>query len=208
MKGRWRRWRWLLLAGAVLGLGVVWWGTAPALQAVGGFLILDEAAARADCIIVHAGGTSRLATGVRLFREGWADQLLVFFDDPYDQGIYGLRGVDAIALTVEYLHEQGVPPEALTTQSGVRSSYDEVIQARAYLTERGFQSALVVTNPYHTRRLRYAYRSIAGVRQDLRFTPVPSAEALIEPKRWWTRERDLVWVHSEYLKLLLYWWKY
>jgi uncharacterized SAM-binding protein YcdF (DUF218 family) len=88
----------------------------------------------------------------------------------------------------------------------VTSTWEEGIQAVRYLGEHPeVESVLLVSHPFHMRRVRAVYRELlpeGGPRMVC--VPVPWEEAGLSLDRWWTREREVMWVQSEYGKLLFY----
>mgnify|MGYP001042485633 CR=1 FL=1 len=92
------------------------------------------------------------------------------------------------------------------------TTYDEARFALSLLAERGRDTLLVVTDPYHTRRARLIFRRVfAGSGIRVRLRPVPleqSGSGRYDPDRWWHTPTGLRQTWSEYVKLLLLWLGY
>lgn len=51
-----------------------------------------------------------------------------------------------------YCLKRGVPPEALISEDRSRTTIENLAEARTLLEERGFRSALIVSDPWHLKR--------------------------------------------------------
>ena len=75
------------------------------------------------------------------------------------------------------------------------------------MQRKGFHSAIVVSSPYHMRRVKMIFSKIyrdSGI--ELQYSPVRDSWFNVE--KWWTRERELVTINNEYIKLIFYLLKY
>jgi uncharacterized SAM-binding protein YcdF (DUF218 family) len=67
----------------------------------------------------------------------------------------------------------------------------------------------VVTSPFHSRRARAVFRHVfRGSGIGVRLAHAPFDVATSSPRRWWTREKDLVAVFDESVKGFYYLWHY
>jgi uncharacterized SAM-binding protein YcdF (DUF218 family) len=196
----------LLVLLAVLVAGAAYLARAPLLRRAASFLVVSEEPAPADLAVVHAGDRNRLAWAVELYNRKLARRLLVFVDPRVEGGFYGLTGEEAMRLARQAAEERGVAPEDIVFVRSVTSTWEEGIQTLRYLEQHPeVESVLLVSNPFHMRRVRAVHRDLhreGGPR--LLCVPVPWDRTQLSLDRWWTRERELVWVQSEYVKLLFY----
>jgi len=191
----------VLLAG-----GAAYLARRPLLRAVASFLVVSEDPVHSDLIIVHAGDRRRLAWGVDLYRRKLAPRLLVFVDPNMEAGFFGLGAEEALGLARESAERQGVAPDAIVFVRGVTSTWDEGIQAARYFREHeDVRMALVVSSPFHMRRIAAVYSHLLpeGTPRTV-YVPMPWEWTGLSLDNWWTREQEVVWVQSEYTKLLFY----
>ncbi|MBN1284234.1 MAG: YdcF family protein [Anaerolineae bacterium] len=186
---------WLGLAGLLLivtGLLVV--GRAVWLQALGDFLVYRQAPHAADAIIVLGGGSGeRSALGAALYREGYAPLVITsrLKEDELCPG----------AAPAARLARAGVPAGAVRILENPRSTYHEVLMARALLQELGARDVLLVTDTFHSRR---AYTIFSEMLADIgvTITSVPAEPEWFKLDAWWHDEDSLRSVFNEYAKFI------
>ena len=128
----------------------------------------------ADLLVVVAGGArERLQTGADLFRRGYAPEILVTEPMPQD-GMEALLGM-APGAGGHRLH---------ACADRVTSTVGDALCVRQLVESRGFRSILVVTSPYHCRRLEMIFRRTLGD-LDLDIRVVGSASLYWPPESWW-----------------------
>jgi uncharacterized SAM-binding protein YcdF (DUF218 family) len=194
-----RRAKWvrgsLILAIVVVAV-VLWFVNA-------GNLLVDTAPPeRADAIVVLAGNApDRLMHAQELFEAGDAP-LLVVSDERLIS--YGLD------LTWRTLFEDGLaaprlPRSAVLIMSDPppESTLDEARRAADLLQARGLHSAILVTDPFHSRRAELLF-SAQFRRQGLSLQSSPAAGLDIDLSRWWQQPRAARQVVEEYAKLVAY----
>jgi len=156
--------------------------------------------ARADLMVVLGGDSGdRGLTAARLYAAGMAPRML-------------LTGLEASPPEARraYLHwraqvlaEAGVPPERFEYDAASETSWDEAVNTRRLMEARGWRRVLVVSDPYHMRRLSWAWgRVFEG--SGLTYTLVVSSPAFWKPDAWWRDERSGAAVIMEYIKLAYY----
>lgn len=184
----------------------------PILHAVALHLVCAEEPRDADLVVVHAGEPDRVAWGAKLVREGHAPHLLVFLDPRYERGFFGLSPEESEQTARRAILEEGVPAEGLTLVRSVYSTWDEGRQARDWIEAHpGVERVLVVSNPFHMRRVRAVWRNVLEDVEDppeVICVPVPWERTGLSVDDWWTREDELLWVFTEYVKLILYHLRY
>ena len=73
---------------------------------------------------------------------------------------------------------------------------------RTFMRRHGYRSVIAVSSPYHMRRVRATLEHLFPEPDiDVRYTPHSSE---VGTKDWWHREKDLIEVTNEYLKLAYY----
>jgi uncharacterized SAM-binding protein YcdF (DUF218 family) len=128
-------------------------------------LIERDELPRADAIVVLSGAgeyVERTRYAAELWRRGLAPKIVLTNDDlrgGWDSEQQ--RNPYFVEREAEELRRAGVPGahiEALPEP--VASTYDEAVRVRAYASERGVSSVLVVTSAYHARRAAWVMRRV------------------------------------------------
>jgi uncharacterized SAM-binding protein YcdF (DUF218 family) len=89
----------------------------------------------------------RLDHALELYEAGVADVLVPTGGGlPGDVTTEGLTGYS-------YLRDRGVPEEAILVEVGAADTYEALSAARVILEQRGLARAVLVSDPYHNRRL-------------------------------------------------------
>lgn len=194
----WRRAILLATVGAVASLLLcrsLW------LPLVGDFLIVDDPLTPADAVVaLGGGGRDRVSHATLLFDQGYADWFVVTnarSDMPGIRASYGeLMQQEAIW--------QGVPEQHILIAPGIaETTYDEAVAMRRLAQEQGWRFLIVVTDPFHTRRARMAFReAFEGSHITVAIQPVN--EHWYQPSSWWQSRDGLRQTWTEYAKLVLH----
>ncbi|MDA2915583.1 YdcF family protein [Nitrospinae bacterium AH_259_B05_G02_I21] len=194
----------VLIAVVVLvALALVAWR--PVLTGLGRFLIVDESPVPSDVVVVSGGNVDRILYGIELVQGGTAPRLLVLVSPADCSAFWGFRCDQAI---VQRLLEMGLRREQVIIEERSHSTHTDAVYSRQDMEREGLASAVVISEPFHMRRISWAWRRAfadAGVR--LTFTAIPFERTGIRLEGWWTREDELLFVFEEYVKLGLYWVK-
>jgi uncharacterized SAM-binding protein YcdF (DUF218 family) len=181
-----RRFRWLLAALVVCGLiplAVV----VVAARWLGPWLVVSEPLVRSDVIFVTDGKTpQRELEGAALFLEGWAPQ--VALTRPRDRMPEEVRRLAGEPTAQEgasrALRRGGVPEAAIVRLERIVDNTLQELQADFdHARAHGFRRVIIVSSPYHTRRIRLIWssrfeRDIPAIVRPTRYEPV-------DPTRWW-----------------------
>jgi uncharacterized SAM-binding protein YcdF (DUF218 family) len=90
----------------------------------------------------------RLDHALELYREGYAETIVV------TGGKQPLDRFTEAAASAAYLEERGVPAGAIVREGEGRTSYESLQGVARLLEERGLDSVLIVTDPFHSLRSR------------------------------------------------------
>jgi len=156
-------------------------------------LIRDDRLVKAD-VIVALGGDNRCNREKRaaeLYRQGWANNVVV-------SGIkypWGFHTGDAARA---YVISQGVPQEKISVIRDTLNTRAEAKALEALMRERGWNSAIIVTSAFHSRRATYTIEKTA---RDLTFysSPTPTGHPEWAPRAWWTRRDDVYLTVREFI---------
>jgi len=193
-------WRWVAAAAvAIVALSV--WALVHAARFLEG---PASPPAQADLMVVLGGDSGdRTLTAARLYAAGMAPRVL-------------LTGLEASPPEARraYLHwraqmmaDAGVPLERFEYDAESGNSWEEAVNTRRLMEARGWHRVLVVSDPYHMRRLSWTWRRVfegSGPEYSL----VASSPAFWKPDVWWRDEKSGQAVIVEYIKLAYYLVKY
>lgn len=146
-------------------------------------------AAGADAIVVLTGGLNRADEGLRLLREGRAGVLVI-------SGVHAQAGADSIFLNRLSDSER----ESIILDKASSSTYENAVEVKRLVEERGFTSIILLTSAYHMRRAELVFRRTMapGLRMETHSVSTPN----YDQQRWWAGGSLLVLV-PEFLK---YYW--
>lgn len=181
----------------------------PLLLYVGRWLVVSDRVVKSDLIVVLSGdAAARAPEGAALYRKGLAPRLLVTGKlVPSALRSLGIHLTSA-EVTAKGLERSGVPRSAIVVETSTgTSTWEEATFTRRYLTQHNLRSVIVVTSKFHTRRSKLAFQH-ALKKTGVRVQVVASHFDPVRVAGWWTREKELIQVNNEYLKLLFYAVKY
>lgn len=198
---RWRaRFICALLAALILTLVV-----SAMLLGLGHWVAFGTDASQPSELIVALGGDDghRVRKVANLFREGFAPRVLV-------TGLEGAPETERehyLNWRSRVLAEAGIPRDAVLFDLKASNSREEAMDTLDLMRERGWQRAIVVSDPPHMRRLHWVWgRVFSGSGKS--FVLVSSEPAWWQPDRWWANERSGQFVLTEVIKLGYYFAKY
>jgi uncharacterized SAM-binding protein YcdF (DUF218 family) len=183
------------------------------LTAVGEYLVCQHPLQPADIIVIPAHWDEiivRAKGGADLYHKGLAKIVFV----PRMKPMEGLeeirqRGIaipENRDLFIDVLEGLGVPLAAIETSSQeVASTWDEARVAHQYIEQRGYDSVLLVTSKYHSRRAYLIFKD--AFKEKATVISVPSPYDPYDPEGWWKREQDRKKVILEYQKILVHYWR-
>ena len=201
---RTRRW-WY--AGALLVL-LVLVGSRSFLR-VGSWLVVRDDPEPSAAIVVLSGGMPyRAMEGADLYNQGWAPEVWLTQDrDPKREEAVAPLGIELLSDTHDsrrILEAMGVPVHAIRVLPNIiRNTAEEVREISQTLSETGGERVIIVTSPFHTRRVRTLWRRLVGGAP--RVLLQPATRDPYDAGRWWRRTDDIWAVAKEILGLLNAW---
>ena len=137
------------------------------LDAYCSFLVVQDRLRKVDVIIVLGGASGeRTLQAADLYKRGYAPFILVCGG----KGVWKFSWGEVMR---DLAVEQGVPRDAIITEDLSRTTLEDAINARMIAEEKGFTSAIVVSSPYHMRRVSLLFRKVfKGSGISLIFYPV------------------------------------
>jgi uncharacterized SAM-binding protein YcdF (DUF218 family) len=171
--------------------------------AIGNFLLVKDDLSPVDVIHVIAGDDYRTEYALQLYKQGYARQL--FFTGGWCVYHNYYHGEHALQLALA----AGIPRDAIIyDDSKVLSTYDEALLLKNYLDAHpSIKSIMVVSDPFHMRRVQWTYRHIFGGNVQMLMAPVPFEQTPFK-QQWWMDAPSQAYVREEYEKLVYYFFRY
>jgi len=180
-----RRTRYLLWALFIsIFLTIAVWLVPLALTAAARTLVRADAISRADLAIALGGDPRcyREKQAAALYHKGMVPRVVV-------SGIPYTESVNSGDAAKRYIVALGVPENDVLVLNKEWNTRIEARDLSAIMRKHGWNSAIVVTSPYHSRRALYTMRREAP---DLQFLSAPAfgPRPGWQPEMWWTRRGD------------------
>jgi uncharacterized SAM-binding protein YcdF (DUF218 family) len=196
-----RRWVLLLIALLVFAVGAI------AFREAGYWLVREDPLQKGDVIVVLSGGLPYRAKGAaNIFKSGYAPEVWVSRPQGPQQDLasLGVHFVGEEEYNREILIRQGVPDSAIEILPDIiANTQEEVSEISREMRRTGKHTAIIVTSPEHTRRVKGLWAKLVG--DDLRLIVRSAPDDPFEPNRWWANTRDALAVVREFLGLLNLW---
>ena len=174
--------------------------------ALGLFLVVADRLEPSDAIFVLDGGTpARELEAAALFHRRLAPRIVIPLPrEPLDGVTRRLAGQrTAQEHTAWVLQHVQVPAPAIVRLKIVVENTEEELQVDyAHARAQGFQRIIIVTAPYHTRRVRLMWDR--HYQRDVRALVHPTPYEHFEPARWWRSRRSLEATAHEVFGMLNY----
>lgn len=192
----------LLLVGTVSAL------RAPMLDLLGAFLVIETPLEAAAAIVVLGGGLPfREIEAARIFQAAWAPQIFLVpgTNHERDQALRTIGMAPLVDWEVrrDALVHLGVPAEAIHVAEDSAENTLEELCVAAKALKPGRAPVILVTTPFHTRRVRLIWNYVTGGQSPgiVRSTSRDGGAR----RRWWEERDSIITVQREYLGLLNLW---
>lgn len=130
------------------------------------------AGAGADAIVVLTGGRGRTDEGLALLRKGRAKLLIL-------SGVHQDADLDSIFLKRVNSVERG--KIVLEKRSG--STFENALEVRKLMEERGIDSMVLITSGYHIKRAHYTFTKVMP--ESTRIEAYSVSTPNFDESRWW-----------------------
>lgn len=177
-----------------------------AFRRLGEWLIEQDPLQTANAIVVLSGGLPyRALEAAELYRNGYAPEVWISRPaGPQAQlQTLGVQFTGEETYNQEILLHQGVPPNAVHILGTTIINTEQEVQAISdELRRTGGTRVIIVTSPFHTRRVETLWKDIvgSGPRAIVRSDGEP-----YDMLHWWGNTRDSLAVSREFLGLLNAW---
>jgi uncharacterized SAM-binding protein YcdF (DUF218 family) len=185
--------------GLLVLLVVLVFGTYLVLRGAGAYLIYADELEPVKAIVVLSGGTeSRMTEALNLYKEGYADLIVLTETGEQAEGFEYLNSFD---MRIQLMNN-GVPGgNILITDLSVNTTLDEAVAVRDLMKKRQFDSAIVVTDPYHTRRTYWIFSEVFAD-EDVKIIIRPVRSSWFNSRKWFTSLKGWQFTLLEYSKLI------
>lgn len=169
------------------------------LRAAGAYLIVASNLDAANAIVVLSGGEeTRLSETLRLYNENYANKIIL---TETGQKLEGYKQLYSFDMRIVLL-SNGVPSgNILVTEKIVSNTREEALAVKKLMTSQQMVSAIIVTDPYHTRR---AYGIFLDVFKDsgIKLMIQPTSNSWYNSRTWFLKTEGWKFTVLEYLKLM------
>jgi len=180
----------------------------PILIEAARILVVDDAPAKSDYIIVLGGDpNSRPFLAADLYKKGIAPTILVC-QGKTDNIIEAGLAMTEDQVYTKSMEREGVPSDAIEQLPGaVESTEDEANSLARFLADKSSVSLTIVTSAEHTRRARWVFKKILKNHvTDIRMAA--SHNPWYNETNWWQDDLGATGVAHEYLKFPFYYVRY
>jgi len=170
------------------------------LGALGNFLVVNEPLQPADAVVVLSGGElDRLEKAVNIIKAEKARYLIL--TETQETTESGWKTADYLASEA---HQRGIPvPQIVITRKVATNTQEEAIATLDILKERGWNTLIVVTDPYHTRRSQLIFQQVLS-KEPVEFIVVSSKEPRLNAWLWYLDRDSKNSVFRELISLLAF----
>jgi uncharacterized SAM-binding protein YcdF (DUF218 family) len=170
---------------AIACLSAVYFLTPFLLNEAAEGLIREDRLVKADAIVAMGGDNrcNRERRAAELYHQGWADNVVV-------SGVSFAWGFHTGEAARRFVMGLGVPGERISMISETLNTRAEARELEALMRERGWNSAIIVTSAFHSRRATYTVEK-ASPGRSFYSSPVPTGSPEWTPRDWWARRDDV-----------------
>ena len=169
------------------------------LRAMGAYLIISSELQPANAIVVLSGGDeSRMQEALKLYNENYAKMIILTETGQTTEGFTQLYSFDMRIVLLSH----GVPSgNIFMTDHLVSSTRDEALAVKNLMTNQQMKSAIIVTDPYHTRRAFNIFKE--NFRDtDIQLSIQPVQNSWYNSRTWFLKVNGWKFTILEYIKLL------
>lgn len=176
-------------------VGLVAMSVAIVFFGLGFYLSPQDKPEKSDAIVVVSGGqtTTRADYGIELFKQGYANTI-VFSGGALDDGPSNAKAMRQQAL------EAGLSDDNILLDEYAQNTYENALNSKKLLDEVGAKKIIVVSSPYHQRRVNKTFEKVLGPSYTV--LGVSSVDSRWSKSGWWRSGFSFNISMSELNKLL------
>ena len=192
--------KWIIVLACLVILTVLFLSHDRWLPLFGKVLVVKDRLEKSDVIIVLGTDSKgdREAWAAKLYENGFAKRIIMC---GYEVGWQ----TSTAEIMKRHAVHLGVPEQAIILDYGWdnNGTWDNAINSLKIVKKNNFQTAIVVTSNYHTRRSRYAFRKVFRD-SNVRILISPCQDGSFSIGEWWKSRQLVKSVFLEYTKLIYY----
>jgi len=161
---------------------------------IGQYLSPADVLIKADAIVVVSGDNDRIKHAIDLYKQAYAPKLIL-------SGA-AKEGFTSNAKTMQLeASRSGIPNEVVVLEEKANNTYENTLFTKEIVKSQGFKSLILVTSPYHQRRVYETFRSVFKG-SDVTFQNSPSIYSSWKADSWWQSEEETHLTQEEIIKTL------
>ncbi len=176
----------LMLLVGLFGGTTIWYHE-PLFIRFGEWLVVETPLEAAELVVALGGSRERQEKALKLLKQGFAKRILFTGPD------FRPRDYDCLGITRE-----GIKPPMVAYRT-----YEEALVTKQVMEQESFRSAIIVTSPYHLRRVRMIFNKVFGD-DGMTVAFYPSRNRAFSMNDWWKSHYGRKAVIMEYLGLIYY----
>ncbi len=162
---------------------------------IGKYLAKRNRLTAADVIVVVSGAQNRIPYAIDLYRRGYAKRIIL--SGATDAGpVSDAEEMKRVAMKV------GVPARHIILDEKATNTYENALFVRRIVVKKHFTNIILVTSPYHQRRVYETFKEVFGNRP-VQLQNAPSIFGRWQYYTWWKYKGGIRVTISEYIKLIL-----
>ncbi len=162
---------------------------------IGKYLAKRNRLTPADAIVVVSGAQNRIPYAIDLYRRDYAKRIIL--SGATDAGpISDALEMKRVAIKV------GVPARNIILDEKATNTYENALFVRRIVVKKHFKNIILVTSPYHQRRVYETFKKVFGNRPVI-LQNAPSIFGRWQYYTWWKYKGGIRMTISEYIKLFL-----
>lgn len=170
----------------------------------GVFLIRRDPLKSSDALVIlSGGGDERLQYGAKLYDQGIARRIILTETDDVQSGTntaMAFVNLDILASSYSIPKARIVIARKTST-----STYEEAQAVKELMVERKWESLVVVTDSFHSRRTGMIFGKIfQGTGIKIRIEPVDVPNYWYNPWKWWLSPESRTATFMEYVKIVYF----
>ena len=171
------------------------------LKLAGAVLVTADPIQPSDAAVVLSGGdNTRIDEAVLLYQEKYMDYIILTETEvPHPE-----LGAEYSTLMRYITMEKGIPGrQVIITKQQAQSTYEEAEAVLKLMKQRGMDTLIVITDPYHTFRTRLIFHDVFKD-EGISFSVHPVRNHWYTSSTWWMHKEGWRITFQEYIKLFGY----
>jgi hypothetical protein len=169
---------------------------------LGNILDISKDPIKSDLIISLGGGDlNRIKKSFELYQSGYSSKKIIILTG--DERSPKDKDKNSDDKRIKYLKENHLNTDNIIHEETVKNTIEEIHYIKEYMIKKQYISAIIVSDPPHTKRIRYLLNKIHKSNDDnLSFTLVKSDVLWWNKEIYYKNKKAQMFALSEYFKLI------